>query len=136
MLDRLGSLCSQGDKFNKKVRRHSPKMRIMATKGLLRGKNQVIEGGTNLIMSQIRWEEWLPLDQGVSHLSEALSFTILNSNSAWEHSKISPTKTFGPFLSEPLGHKRKAVLSETKRLLHASLTQPASPDHTSIQPNL
>ena len=34
--------------------------RIIATKGLVRGKHQVIEGGTNFTVSHSKLEEWLP----------------------------------------------------------------------------
>ena len=62
LLDKLASLLySSGDKFDKKVKKHSPKMRrIIATKGLVRGETQVTEGGTNSTVSQIKLEEWLP----------------------------------------------------------------------------
>ena len=62
MQDKLASLLySGGDEFGKKVKRHSPKMRrIIATKGLVRGKHQVIEGGTNFTVSHSKLEEWLP----------------------------------------------------------------------------
>lgn len=51
-------LFSRDDKVDKKVKRHSPKMRIIiTTKGLLGGKIRVIEGGTNFSVCQIKLEE-------------------------------------------------------------------------------
>lgn len=56
-----GILCPRSDKFDKRVKRLSPKVRrIIATEGLVRGKNQVREGGTNFAVSHIKLEEWLP----------------------------------------------------------------------------
>lgn len=49
--------------------------RIIATEGLVRGKNQAIEEGTNFSMFQIG--RWASLEEGVSHLFESLLFTIL-----------------------------------------------------------
>lgn len=53
--------------------------RIIATHGLRRGKNQVIEGWTDFTVSQIKFAEGLPWTK-VYHLPEALLFTIINSN--------------------------------------------------------
>lgn len=62
--------------LTKRLKRLSPKMRrIIATEGLVRGKNQAIEEGTNFSMFQIG--RWASLEEGVSHLFESLLFTIL-----------------------------------------------------------
>lgn len=62
LLDKLAFLLnSRGDKFDKSLKWHSLKMRsILAAKGLMGGKNQVVEGGTNFTVSQIKLQEWLP----------------------------------------------------------------------------
>ena len=52
--------------------------RIIATKGLMRGKNQVIRVETNFTVSQVKLEEGLPWTK-VCHLPAAFLFSILNS---------------------------------------------------------
>ena len=57
MLDKLVSLLySRSENLTRRLKRHSPKVRgIVTTKILMRGKNQVIEGGTNFTVSQTGW---------------------------------------------------------------------------------
>lgn len=63
LLDKLAFLLnSSGDKFDKRLKWHSLKMRsTLATKGRVEGELQVVEGGTNFMVSQTKLEEeWLP----------------------------------------------------------------------------
>ena len=57
LLDKLASLLyPRGDKFDKNVKKAWSKNgeRIIATKGLMTGKNQVIEGETSFIVFKIK----------------------------------------------------------------------------------
>lgn len=50
--------CSGGDKFDEKVKKawSKPRKRITATDVLVRGKIQLIEEGTNFVVSHIKLE--------------------------------------------------------------------------------
>ena len=69
--------------------------------------------GFNSTMSHIK--KVVSLEEGVlsvSHISEAFLPTILGLRRIF---KDSPVNISRPFLSKPLGQKRKAVLSEADR---------------------